>query len=255
MNDTDSSGVQAATASDAPIEVLVVDDDPDYLDMTAAHLGDYEDLIVRTETDPSAALGSVGEVDCIVSDYDMPGTDGLELLSAVRDRAPDLPFVLFTGSGREDLPERVPDSTWTELLRKGDPDSTMSILARRVRRLVDHHRTVHTAKRTLTAMEATGDGIAVVDPDGTYTFVNRVFASRFGFDPDDLVGQPWQTCFPEDESDRLASTALQTVRDDWQWTGGTVCLTDCGETFTAQTRIAGLDDGSLVFCLTDSGDE
>jgi len=246
-------------------QVLCVDDDEDYVNMVATRLSDYEDLKVTTETSAAAALDSLGQTDCLVSDYEMPGMDGLELLATVREYAPQLPFVLFTGTEPDEIcdqipdevwtDDQIPDEVWTEYLRKGNSETTMSILAGRIRRLVDHHRTLRDANRSFTAIEATGDGIATVSPDGTITFVNRVFASHFGVEPDDLVGRPWQTCFPDDEVDRFESTALRTVRDDWQWTGGCVCETDDGETFTVQTCVAGLDDGSFVICLTGSDDE
>ncbi|QLH76500.1 response regulator [Halosimplex rubrum] len=255
IEDIAAATANAPASGDESIDVLCVDDDRDYLALVAAHLSEHDDLSVRTETAPADALDHLDAVDCVVSDYDMPGTDGLEFLSDVRERAPTLPFVLFTGSERADIAEGFPESTWTEFLRKNSPATTMSVLAGRIRRLVHHHRTMRTAERTLTAIEATGDGVAVVTPDGDFSFVNRVFASRFGAAPDDLLGRPWRECFPDDEVERLESTALETVRDDWQWTGGTVCETDGGDTFTAQTRVAGLDDGSLVFCLTGAGEE
>jgi len=255
IEDIAAATANAPASSDESIDVICVDDDRDYLDLIAAHLSEHDDLTVRTETAPADALEHLDAVDCVVSDYDMPGTNGLEFLSEVRERAPTLPFVLFTGSERADIAEGFPESTWTEFLRKNSPAVTMSVLAGRIRRLVHHHRTMRTAERSLTAIEATGDAIAVVGPDGAFSFVNRVFASRFGAAPDDLLGRPWRECFPDDEVERLESTALETVRDDWQWTGGTVCETDAGDTFTAQTRVAGLDDGSLVFCLTGSDEE
>lgn len=252
MTEYATERVARPTADQNTVQVLCVDDDEDYVSMVATRLSDYDDLEVTTETSAAAALTSLDQTDCLVSDHEMPGMDGLELLATVRERAPQLPFVLFTGTDPDEICDRIPDEVWTEYLRKGDPETTMSILAGRIRRLVDHHRTLQDANRSFTAIEATGDGIATVSPDGVITFVNRVFASHFGVEPDDLVGRPWRTCFPDHEVDRLESTALQTVRDDWQWTGGCVCETNGGETFTVQLRVAGLDDGSLVFCLTDT---
>ncbi|OYR82818.1 hypothetical protein DJ72_08555, partial [Halorubrum distributum] len=75
---------EAATAS---IEVLHVDDDPAFLDLTRSfiqrELGDVE---ITTVASPDAVLDTLDErsVHCVVSDYEMPGTDGLELLDAVR---------------------------------------------------------------------------------------------------------------------------------------------------------------------------
>jgi DNA-binding response OmpR family regulator len=44
-----------------------------------------------------------GRIETIVSDYQMPGTNGLELLKQVRDLNETIPFILFTGKGREEI--------------------------------------------------------------------------------------------------------------------------------------------------------
>ncbi len=85
-----------ATISEG-IRVLIVDDDPavatvaqEYFDRDAAMIDTH------IETDPRAALGAVNHgIDVVVSDFDMPRMDGLELLDAMDKH---VPFVLFTGS-------------------------------------------------------------------------------------------------------------------------------------------------------------
>ena len=48
-------------------------------------------------------LISKEKFDVIVSDYQMPETDGIEFLKALRTHGSDIPFILFTGKGREDV--------------------------------------------------------------------------------------------------------------------------------------------------------
>ncbi|MGM0685256.1 MAG: response regulator [Halobacteriota archaeon] len=66
------------------IDVLHVDDDPSVLDLTEAYLErELDDVAVTSVTAPSTALDELNEpdderFDCIVSDYDTPGTNGLE---------------------------------------------------------------------------------------------------------------------------------------------------------------------------------
>jgi DNA-binding NtrC family response regulator len=82
------------------IRVLHVEDDPELADVVAEFLRREDDRFeIHTASDASEALETLADtdVDCVVSDYDMPGRNGLEFLEAVRDRDPDLPFVLFTG--------------------------------------------------------------------------------------------------------------------------------------------------------------
>jgi len=107
--------------SDA-IRVLVVDEDEDVLDLTETFLERETDAIaVETETDSRAALDRVeeGELDCVVSDYRMPGMDGMELFEAVRERRPSLPFLLFSATVDDEAAEDAEAAGVTAFVRKG----------------------------------------------------------------------------------------------------------------------------------------
>jgi CheY-like chemotaxis protein len=80
-----------------PVQVLFVDDDRDVREVSEAFLERLGDLTVLPEGDPERALDRVAEepVDCVVTDYRMPGTDGVELTAAVTE-AHDVPVFLLT---------------------------------------------------------------------------------------------------------------------------------------------------------------
>jgi len=78
------------------ITVLHVDDEPDFLDVATELLQQQSsNFNIITETSGTEALErlATSDVDCIVSDYRMPGQDGIELLEAVREKYPNLPFI------------------------------------------------------------------------------------------------------------------------------------------------------------------
>src|SRR6056297_1474157 len=88
------------------VSVLLADNEPSFTDLAAEMLARTDSsLEVTTVTTTAEALATVedGGVECVVSDYDMPGMTGLELLEAVRERDENLPFVLFTGKGSEEI--------------------------------------------------------------------------------------------------------------------------------------------------------
>jgi CheY-like chemotaxis protein len=81
--------------------ILVVDDDPEVLELIGDVLGQIGHEI-QTTTSPLEALERIGQrrYELIVSDVNMPGLDGLGLYRAAVDRAPALArrFILVTGS-------------------------------------------------------------------------------------------------------------------------------------------------------------
>lgn len=86
-----------------PIQVLHVDDDPELVELTAAFLErEYGSFEVVGATSASEGLERLDAdpPDCVVSDYNMPGIDGIELLQTVREEFPELPFILYTGRGK-----------------------------------------------------------------------------------------------------------------------------------------------------------
>lgn len=84
------------------IRILIVDDEAAVLDALTRIL-QLEGFEARTASNADTALGFLtatggGQVDLMITDYRMPGRDGLVLAREVRRILPRLPIVLMTGS-------------------------------------------------------------------------------------------------------------------------------------------------------------
>jgi two-component system response regulator AtoC len=82
--------------------VLLVDDDPGVLFALEALLESRGDTPIGVSCGEEA-LSRLHGVDAVVTDYTMPGMNGLELLRAIRERDPALPVILLTAHGSERL--------------------------------------------------------------------------------------------------------------------------------------------------------
>jgi FixJ family two-component response regulator len=78
--------------------VAVVDDDPGIL-RSLQDLLESADYRVRVFASAAELINDacLAEIDCLVSDIDMPGMDGIELLRQVNVARPGLPVILITG--------------------------------------------------------------------------------------------------------------------------------------------------------------
>ena len=170
--------------------VLHVDDDAGFASLTASTLegtGDgFEVVVENAAGDALERLADgAGDIDCIVSDYEMPGIDGLEFLQAVRTDHPDLPFVLFTGKGSEEVASDAFSAGATDYLQKGPGIDQFELLAKRIENVVSRWR-ARTDYRHI--FEDATDGITVHDPDTAEILdVNRRFCEMVGYDREDLL--------------------------------------------------------------------
>ena len=125
------------------VRVLHVDDDTEFAEVAATFLERAGDgFTVETAASVSEGLARLAEAsfDCVVSDYDMPETNGIEFLEAVQTEYPDLPFVLFTGKGSEEVASEAVSKGVSDYLQKGHGTDRYTLLANRIQNLVTQHR-------------------------------------------------------------------------------------------------------------------
>ena len=140
------------------IRILHIDDEPSFTELTKDFLErDDERFAVRTATSVDEGLEKLTDrpPDCVVSDYDMPKMNGIELLDAVRDDFPDLPFILFTGKGSEAVASDAIAGGVTDYLQKGGGSEQYELLANRIRNAVQAVREAQRADRQERLMRLT----------------------------------------------------------------------------------------------------
>lgn len=133
------------------VQILHVDDDPQFADLTKNCLeAEGEQFRVRTAGSIEEGLDvlQAEAIDCVVSDYDMPESTGIDFLTRVRERSPELPFILFTGKGSEAVASEAITAGVTDYLQKESGTSQFTILANRIRNAVEQRRTRQEVEQT-----------------------------------------------------------------------------------------------------------
>jgi PAS domain S-box-containing protein len=187
-----------SSASQQVIRILHVDDHPDFADLTKTFLErENERFTVETAINADEGLERISDrpPDCVVSDYNMSGTDGIEFLCALREEYPDLPFILFTGKGSEDVASEALRADATDYIQKQSGPEQYELLANRIQNAVSQYRSKTQLRETkeeyVTVFEGALTGLLLVDvePDGfRYQRCNPRAIELIGRDRQEIVG-------------------------------------------------------------------
>ena len=188
--------------------VLLIDDEPEFLDLTKFFLSREGSIEVMVASSARDGLEKLQEekIDAVVSDYSMPGIDGLELLKIVRARGMDIPFILLTGKGREDVAIEALNSGADFYVRKGtDPKTQFADIINAIKVGVDRKRAVDESSissrflsRVFTSIR---DGICVLDKDRTIIMANAAVEEWYPHLRPIVGKKCWEVFHPSSEEE------------------------------------------------------
>jgi|LAHT01.1.fsa_nt_gb DNA-binding response OmpR family regulator len=189
------------------ISLLYIDDEPDLLELGKRFLQREEDFSVDTLDSATLALKRIHEerYDAIVSDYMMPGMDGISLLKEIRKDGDDVPFIMFTGRGREEVVIEAFTSGATFYIQKGgDPLAQFAELSHKIRQAVDKRRAEEMVRQAQWEWEhifnAVENPIVILSPDHRVLAANRATREALGRTAPELLGQRCYELFHHRES-------------------------------------------------------
>jgi PAS domain S-box-containing protein len=177
------------------IKAIYVDDEPNLLEVIKEYLELDDGITVDTSTSASHVLSQLSKTryDVIISDYQMPGMDGLQFLKKLRSNGDQTPFIIFTGKGREEVVTEALGLGANLYLQKGTDTHVMCLeLSNAVRQLF-HMANAEKASRISEykyqdLLENSNSLIITADLSGNVTFMNRYARRFFGF-AEDVVGK------------------------------------------------------------------
>jgi PAS domain S-box-containing protein len=183
-----------AVAAAEEIRVLHVDDEPALLEVTGEFLQQEDERIaVETTTSPEEALTMLDgdSFDVVVSDHQMGEMTGLELLERIREGGSRIPFIIFTGRGREEVAVDALNLGADRYLQKGGhPKSQYGLLADAIVQESAHRRAREelreSEERYRTLVEAFPDIVFITDYDSQMLWANDALERQTGLTIDDF---------------------------------------------------------------------
>jgi len=167
--------------------VLYVDDEPALLDIGKLFLEASGDFTVTTVNSVECALSEMSKhtFDAIISDYQMPATNGLAFLKKIRADDNPIPFIIFTGQGREEIVIEAINAGADFYLQKGGAQKAQfAELAHKIKKAIELKRALHdlhdSEKKFRMLVENSFDGIIITTPAGDILFANNAAREMAG---------------------------------------------------------------------------
>ena len=178
------------------ISILYVDDEPGLLELCRIFLEQTGEFRVDTAESAEEALRELEnkQFDAVISDYLMPVMGGIDLLKSIRQGDPDIPFILFTGRGREEVViEALNNGADFYLQKGGDPNAQFAELMHKVRQAVNKRqaeRDLHESEKRMTdIINFLPDATFAIDREGKVIAWNRAIEELTGIPAAGMLGK------------------------------------------------------------------
>ena len=226
------------------IRVLYVDDERSLRDIGKKFLEQSGDFTVFTAESAREALALVKEqhIDAVISDYQMPTMNGIDLLKAVRNTNPDLPFVFFSGKGTKEIViEAFRHGADLYLQKRGEPKYLFEDLQHTVTEIVtlrNADRALHESeKRYRSLFEGVPIGLYRTTPSGQILDINPALVHLLGYPNREMlmtVSVPDLYVNPGDRNQWLARIEREGIVRDFEvqfrmYDGTIIWVRDTGE--------------------------
>jgi len=204
-----------------PTKVLHVDDDSDYLKVAEQCLKRQGKFQVDTARSAEEAMEMMEKetYDAIVSDYQMPGKDGLEFLKELRENGNDIPFIIFTGKGREEVAIKALNLGADRYVNKnGDPETVYAELKHaisetvRIRKAESELQESQMRYRNL--IENAPDVVYTISENGTLASLNSAFERLTDWKCSEWVGKSFASLVHPDDLNTAMETFEKTLRGE-----------------------------------------
>jgi PAS domain S-box-containing protein len=178
------------------IRALYVDDEPGLLEIGKLflELGGQFSVDIITSAPSALNLMNTENYDAIISDYQMPEMDGIKFLKEVRSTYGEVPFILFTGKGREEIVIQAIDNGVDFYVQKGgEPKSQFADLAQKIKIAVERRQAIDLVRDSEQCLadliNFLPDATFAIDTEGKVIIWNKAIEDLTGVSASEILGK------------------------------------------------------------------
>src|SRR5207253_5351656 len=206
-----------------PLRILHIEDNPDDRTLIQRELlRKYADLQVTpvlSATDFARALEEAEAYDLVLTDYHLGWTDGLAILRTVKDRCPDCPVIMVTGTGSEEIAVEAMKAGLDDYVIKAPRHckiwGRLSVSVKTVLERAQERRALRESEDRFHAFMDNSPAVAFVkDEDGRFVYVNQVFERFFKLTRLQWLGKTGFDLWPEETARQLRDNDRAIMAED-----------------------------------------
>ena len=187
------------------IHVLHVDDDISILEVSKQILTDMGSFEIDYACCVNEAFQKLAsrQYDVVISDYEMPQKDGLQFLKELREQNNEIPFILFTGKGREEVAIKALNLGADAYINKqGNPETVYGELSHSIVKTVESKN----SKKLLTESESKYFHLFNTSEVGMFRTmlhsseildINEKLLQILGYTREEVQGKPSTFCYAD----------------------------------------------------------
>ena len=197
------------------IRLLIVEDveDDALLLVREIRTGGFEPVFKRVDSGKDLAETLKTETwDIVISDYGLPGFNGIDALKIAKKHDPDIPFILISGAIGEEVAVRAMKEGAGDYLMKDNLKRLVPAIERELQdagtrkaRNEAVEALEESEKKYRLLVEDLNDVIYRTDRDGIINYISPVIQSLAGYDQSELIGQHFTKIIYEENLELLTN--------------------------------------------------
>lgn len=198
---------------DKDLNIMIIDDNPDDRTLAIRELKkQFDDLTVTEIKDESEFDQELdeGAFDMVITDYRLRWTTGLNILKSIKSYYPDIPVIMFTGTGTEEIAVKAMKEGLDDYVVKSPkhfmrlPVSVKKAIERREEKQRAEKAVKNSELKYKAIFENTGTKSFIFTENGVIELVNDQFEKMSGYTRDEISGKiSWKEFIIEDEYEKF----------------------------------------------------
>src|SRR6056297_1569524 len=227
------------------LSILLLEDNPADAELIKAELKrakiNLEQFhVIDNKTDFLRELKDFS-MDVILSDYSLPQFDAISALKIVREKMPDLPFIVVTGTlDEETAVDTIKSGAWDYVLKERMVRLGPALKnALKLKAEKDKSREAEEEIRKLSiAMEQSPSSVMITDKEGHLEYVNPKFEETSGYSREEVIGKKPSFLESEDTDKEIFEQLWDTILAGKEWRGTFKNIKKNGSAYWEKATIA-----------------